>query len=95
MSHYRPAPGTLESLRATLQKLEQSDAPAEDPQSFSELKRILLSRIADLELAQALEAADPATDEVSETPDLVPPASAVDEIHPEGLTEDTDLDKLN
>jgi hypothetical protein len=50
VSTRRPSPETLESLRATLQQLEQTNDPADE--SFPELKRIILARIADLELAR-------------------------------------------
>ena len=91
----RTSSENLESLRATLQKLEQTDAPAEDPESFADLKRILLSRIADLELAQMLETAEAATDKAPNAADLVPPPLAEEENHPEGPGKDTDLENLD
>ncbi len=86
---------TLESLRATLQKLEQSPAAAANPQSFSELKRVLLNRIAELELAQTLEASDPATDKAPDPADLVPLPAVVEENLYGQPTNDTDLEKLD
>jgi hypothetical protein len=50
----RPTAKSLESLHATLQKLEQaSDHYAEDA-SLSELKQVVLNRIIDLELSKTL-----------------------------------------
>ena len=56
MVSQRPARELIESLRLTLQRLEQSADPAGDLQETAELKRILLARIADLEVVSALEA---------------------------------------
>ncbi|MGA8087560.1 MAG: hypothetical protein WCA10_09650 [Terracidiphilus sp.] len=50
----RTARETLDSLRVTLQKLEQTTDPASDGQDVAELKQILLNRIAELETLQAL-----------------------------------------
>lgn len=50
----RPARETLDSLRVTLQKLEQATDPASDGQDAVELKQIMLNRIAELEALQAL-----------------------------------------
>ena len=50
----RPTAKSLESLHATLQKLEQaSDRDAEDA-SISDLKQVVLNRIIDLELSKTL-----------------------------------------
>jgi hypothetical protein len=46
----RPTPKSLESLHVTLQKLEQTGDPGKDDASISELKRVVLNRIVDLEL---------------------------------------------
>jgi hypothetical protein len=46
---------TLESLRVTLQKLEQTSYAASDTQDIAELKQILLNRIAELEALSAME----------------------------------------
>ncbi len=91
-------PETLESLRATLQTLEQTNDPTQE--SFHELKRILLARIADLEVAQALEAqaieATAAPVETAPEPaDLVPPPTAVDENKPGQPTSGANLEKLD
>jgi hypothetical protein len=53
----RSVPNTIEALRLTLLKLEQTSASAEDSPHLAELKRILLQRISDLEITQALEPA--------------------------------------
>ncbi len=53
----RPTREVLEGLRLTLQKLEQNFDSVEDEPAMADLKRILLLRIADLEAAEALEAA--------------------------------------
>jgi hypothetical protein len=50
----RPARDTLDSLRVTLQKLEQETDPASNGQDAVELKQIMLNRIAELEALQAL-----------------------------------------
>jgi len=49
-----PASELIESFRATLQKLEQDSASLDDQTDIAELKSILLNRIADLELVDAL-----------------------------------------
>jgi heme oxygenase len=51
----RPTQKTLESLHVTLQKLEQTENSVQDEESISELKRVLLNRIVDLELSKTLE----------------------------------------
>ena len=98
MSVRRSTPETLESLRATLQTLEQTNDP--DQESFPELKRILLARIADLEVAQALEAQalEATAAPVESTPEpaeLVPPPSAADENNPDQPTNGASLEKLD
>jgi len=50
-----PPRETLESLRITVARLEQSTDPSTNPREAAELKRILLARIADLEVLAALE----------------------------------------
>ena len=55
----RSIPNTIESLRVTLQEVEQTMDAAYDSADLVELKRILLDRIAELELEQA-RAAEPA-----------------------------------
>jgi len=64
-----PPRETLESLRITVARLEQSSDLSTDPQEAAELKRILLARIADLEVLAALEAQSPVS---TSTADEVP-----------------------
>ena len=91
MPRNRPTLETLESLRATLLKLEQTDAAPDDAKSISELKRVLLNRIADLELTQILEkTTDGATDKPVQPADLVPPTSKVEEDHRDGSIKNDD-----
>jgi hypothetical protein len=47
---------TIDSLRLTLQRFEQTSDAAHDPEARIELKRILLLRIATLEALEALKA---------------------------------------
>jgi hypothetical protein len=91
----RPTSKTLRSLHATLQKLEQTDNSAETPQSISELKRVVLNRIADLELTQVLETADIETDEALDADDLIPPPSTPEEELLDEFVENNNLDKLD
>ena len=93
MSRRRPPAQTLESLRTALQKLEQTNDPARE--SFPELKRIMLARIADLELAKALKATAAQVDDAHELADLVPPPSAADGNQPNQPINGTNLDKLD
>jgi len=69
----RPTRKTLESLHVTLQKLEQTENPVPNEESISELKRALLNRIADLELAKTLETTEPEVEKAPEPSELVPP----------------------
>jgi hypothetical protein len=63
----RPAHETLESLRLTLLKIEQSAEPEQDAEALTELKRILLQRIAELEAIEAIESgAAETTDQVED-----------------------------
>jgi hypothetical protein len=71
----RPAQGTLESLRLTLLKVEQSAEPEHDAEALAELKRILLHRIAELEAMQAIESAAAPTADQPNPANPVPPAS--------------------
>ena len=57
MQFMRSSSELIQSLRITLQKLEESFASSEDESDMGELKRIILLRIADIEALQALEAA--------------------------------------
>jgi hypothetical protein len=61
----RPTREVIENLRLTLQTLEQNFESVDDEPSMAEFKRIVLSRIADLEAAEAVE---PANREVTVTP---------------------------
>jgi len=70
---------TLESLRITVARLEQSTDLSTDPQGTAELKRILLARIADLEVLAALEAQSP---EPSSKPDDDSPVNSVAALPP-------------
>jgi hypothetical protein len=51
----RPTRETLESLRITLQKMEQFTDSESDANDVTELKRLLLNRIAELETLEALQ----------------------------------------
>ena len=64
---------TIESLRLTLQRLEQTADSSNDPEASAELKRILLLRIATLEALEALKAS--ATSSPSAKPSPTAPAS--------------------
>ena len=81
MMSLRPTPQTLESLRLTLQSLEHSADPSSNPQELEELKGILLKRIADLEVLDALSSqssASPVSGEQSDTaPADLPPLEIV------------------
>ena len=90
----RPTPKSLELLRVTLQKLEQT-SPASAEVSIADLKRVLVNRIADLELAKTLEPADAETDEDPEPSDLTPPLSKTEEISHEMASETFQLEKLD
>jgi len=71
----RPKKDTLESLRVTLQQLEQTADPARDADSMAQLKRVLMNRIADLELLEALTTEDVEAAGLSSPAELVPPAT--------------------
>ncbi len=62
----RTSRDTLRSLRITLQKLEQNFDDDKDASAMVELKRILLNRIAELELVSALASDHP---DQMDTPD--------------------------
>ncbi len=64
---------TIESLRLTLQRLEQTADSSHDPEASAELKRILLLRIATLEALEALKAGDPSQPPAKPSPTV--PAS--------------------
>jgi len=79
----------------TLQKLEQTSDPASGEASIADLKRILVNRIADLELAKTLEPAEAETDEDPEPSDLVPPQSKTEERSHEMAGDPLQLEKLD
>jgi hypothetical protein len=54
----RSVPDTINSLRMTLQQLEQTADTARDSMAFAQLKRIFLKRIAELEIEQIRGTAD-------------------------------------
>jgi hypothetical protein len=70
--HPRPTRDTLRSLRITLQKLEQNSDADEDASAMVELKRILMNRIAELELLSALESGNPQEVDTSDNPPALP-----------------------
>jgi hypothetical protein len=53
----RPASETIAILRRTLEQIEKDLDPLLDAASFNELKRIVLSRIAELELSESIQTA--------------------------------------
>ena len=71
----RPKKDTLESLRVTLQQLEQTADPARDADSMAQLKRVLVNRIADLELLETLTSDDLKSADLSNPAELVPPVT--------------------
>ena len=54
----RSVPDTINSLRMTLQQLEQTADTARDSMAFAQLKRIFLKRIAELEIERVRTQAD-------------------------------------
>ena len=91
----RPTSKSLESLRVTLQKLEQTGDPGNDDARISELKRVLLNRIADLELSKTFESEDYETDNAPAPDELIPPPSMTEESASEKAIEDIPLEKLD
>ena len=91
----RPTRETIESLRITLHKLEQTADREHDEQSMADLKRIVLNRIAELEMSVSLESVEA---EIAETPapaDLVPPASIAESDPRNEVIDTTQSDKLD
>ena len=68
----RPTSDTLRSLRITLQKLEQNFDGDEDARAMVEVKRILMNRIAELEVVSALESGNPQKVDNSYDPSALP-----------------------
>ena len=91
----RPTPKSLELLRVTLHKLEQTSDPASTEASIADLKRVLVNRIADLELAKTLERADVEIDETPEPTDLIRPRSMTEEGSHEMAGDPLQLEKLD
>ena len=89
----RPTRETLDSLRVTLQKLEQNADPASNGQDVAELKQILLNRIAELETLNALQPAE--SEPVSAPSDLPPIAVATEEEPARDAAEQISLGKLD
>jgi hypothetical protein len=88
ISHARE---TLDSLRVTLHKLEQTTDLASDGQDAAELKQILLNRIAELETLNALNPQDPEP----AAPSDLPPLSVVEEGANKDVMETVPLEKLD
>ena len=89
----RPARETLDSLRVTLQKLEQETDPASNGQDGVELKQIMLNRIAELEALQALLPEEVAS--VSAPSDLPSIAVTTEEAAPKEAADTPRLEKLD
>ena len=68
----RPPTDILRSLRITLQKLEQNHHADEEASAMAELRRILLNRIAELEVLSALESGHPPVVDTSDDPYALP-----------------------
>jgi hypothetical protein len=90
----RPTTKSLESLNLTLQQLEQSGDPDQDDASITELKRVLLNRIADLELSKTLET-DDNSDKDPKFTNLASLASATQDTTFEEDIDRTAIDKLD
>ena len=75
----RPSFELIQSLRVTLQKIEENFATPEDEPVIAELKRILLLRIADIEAVDALREAD-ASEAAPEPTATATGASAVEPV---------------
>jgi hypothetical protein len=94
----RPTQKTLESLHVTLQKLEQTENPVQGEESMSELKRVLLNRIADLELSKTLETGEPEAEEKPEPAELIAPQREAEKASPDQVIDpanSTELSKLD
>jgi hypothetical protein len=89
----RPTRETLDSLRITLQKLEQTADASSNGQDVAELKQILLNRIAELETLNVLEPDEAGA--ASAPSDLPPLASVTEEDSVEESTATHSLEKLD
>jgi hypothetical protein len=92
ISHARE---TLDSLRVTLHKLEQTTDLASDGQDAAELKQILLNRIAELETLNALNPQDPEPAPPSAPSDLPPLSVVTEEGANKDVMETVPLEKLD
>jgi hypothetical protein len=72
----RPSFETIESLRRTLQKLQETSDTVEGVASMADLKRILLNRIAEIEVTMALAPAAAEAAKISDPSALIPPSLA-------------------
>jgi hypothetical protein len=86
---------TLDSLRVTLHKLEQTNDSASDGQDIVELKQILLNRIAELETLNALSPQDSEPVPASAPSDLPPLAAVTEEASLRDTMETVPLEKLD
>jgi hypothetical protein len=86
---------TLESLRVTLHRLEQTTDSASDGQDVAELKQILLNRIAELETLNALNPQDPDHAPATAPSDLPPLAAVTEEESNKVAMETVPLEKLD
>ena len=92
----RPTPKSLESLSVTLQKLEQTVDPGMDDASISQLKRVVLNRIVDLELSKTLETSEDETDQAPEPTDWAQlPTMTTEEAPSQEAADKTDQNKLD
>jgi len=91
----RPTQKTLQSLHVTLQKLEQTEDPAQDEESISELKRVLLNRIVDLELSKTLETGESEIEDKPEPADLIVRQAEKEKLSPDPMANSIELEKLD
>ena len=90
----RSSKETLESLRVTLQKLEQTTDSPSNGQDVAELKQILLNRIAELEALSAMQPAE--VESVPQAPsDLPPLAVTTDEDGVKKTSDSIPLEQLD
>jgi hypothetical protein len=91
----RPTRETLDSLRVTLHRLEQTNDLASDGQDVVELKQILLNRIAELETLNALSPRESEPAPLSAPSDLPPLAAVTEEEAIKDTMETVPLEKLD